>query len=45
MYTQSDVDNNQDNYLLVSSDVRNILVLFTLYFPNDHTWVSCTIVI
>jgi hypothetical protein len=45
MYTKGDVNNNQNDYLFVANDVRNIMILFTLYFPNDHTWVSCLIVI
>ncbi len=38
------IENNLDNYLFVANDVRNIMVLFTLYFPNDNTWVSCLVV-
>ncbi len=36
--------NNIDTYFLVDKNVRNILFLFTLYFPYENNWMSCAIV-
>ncbi len=38
------VKNKLEDYIMSSNDVRNVMLMFNLYFPNEDTWSSVVIV-
>ena len=38
------INNDLSDYLISGNDVRNLAILFTVYFPNENNWASIAIV-